>query len=154
MRLLLAILIPLTLLGCSTSQEPLPQYPKIKTSTSEFPAQEFKIEKPNALKNNSDILPKNQPPKLPSDEVQLLWQVPTEPVEKYVIYFGWSKDKLDQKVEIPLASLQKIEDPRFGAVYKYLLPDIPVDRTVYVSIAAIHGDIISQPGQVIELKPE
>lgn len=88
------------------------------------------------------------------DEVQLTWQVPKEPVDKYIIYFGFARDSLDKKIELDISTLEEIDDPRFGPIYRYFLVDVPIDRTIYVSIGAMRGSEVSKMGEIVELKAE
>jgi hypothetical protein len=86
------------------------------------------------------------------DEVLLSWKVPDSPVDKFIIYFGFEKQKLDRKIELSINKQKEAEDPQYGLVYQYYLVDIPADRNIYVSIMAIKGKEASKMGEVIELK--
>ena len=86
------------------------------------------------------------------DEVLLSWKVPDSPVDRFIIYFGFEKEKLDRKIELSLNKLKEAEDPQYGLVYQYYLVDIPADKNIYVSIMAIKGKEASKMGEIIELK--
>lgn len=146
----------LALTGCLTKDygefQPLPESEPPHTHFARIP--DVTINAPSITtekKEESKSEPKISKPK-EYDEILLSWKVPTTPVDKFVIYFGFSRQLLDKKVEVAAKDLKESEDPRFGPVYKYYLIDVPVDKTIYVSIIAIKGKEASKMGEVIELK--
>ena len=147
-------LLPITLLGCIAKEpakfQSLPQPEPLHTHIAEAP--NVVPEEPVIKAAQSDLTKKDKPKNF--DEVLLSWKVPDVPVDKFVIYFGFSKEKLDRKIEIPANSLKPAEDPQYGSIYQYYLIDIPTDRNIYVSIMAIRGKDASKMGDIIELKAQ
>lgn len=89
--------------------------------------------------------------KVPSD-VEIVWQIPEEAVEGYVIRYGFDRTNLDQEIKVQAADIEKFEDKRFGYVYRYVLADVPPDKTLFISIAAFNGSSISLPSAIFEVE--
>jgi hypothetical protein len=68
--------------------------------------------------------------------VEILWQVPVEPVDKYYIYYGSDQNNLDKKAEVPVSQLEKIDHPVHGPLYRYVLTGIASNARVFFSIQA------------------
>ncbi len=149
MRYILFILFTLFISACSSTL--------IEPSDTETTAVSGVERPPSAESVTSTVevkeLPKKNSP-IPADEVQLIWAVPEVPVDNYIIYYGFSRDKLDNKINIALDQVDTFKDPRFGTVHRYYISNIPIDKTIYVSIAAMRGTKVSKAGEIIELKPE
>lgn len=147
-------LLPITLLGCIAKEpakfQSLPQPEPLHTHIAEAPT--ILPEEPVINSAQSDVTQKKTPKNF--DEILLSWKVPDVPVDKFVIYFGFNKEKLDRKIEIPASTLKPAEDPQYGSIYQYYLIDIPTDRNIYVSIMAIRGKDASKMGDIIELKAQ
>jgi hypothetical protein len=147
----------LALAGCMTKDygefQPLPEAETPHTHFARIPDVTINAPVTSSEKKEPKAEAKISKPK-EYDEILLSWKVPTSPVDKFVIYFGFSKQLLDKKVEVAAKDLKESEDPRFGPVYKYYLIDVPVDKTIYVSIMAIKGKEASKMGEVIELKSD
>jgi len=87
-------------------------------------------------------------------DIEVLWQIPTQPVEGFIINYGFDKTALDQHVKIATQDLEKFEDPKYGFVFRYVLGDIPLSKTIYVSIAAYNGSKVSRPSEVFPISGE
>jgi len=143
--------------GCMTKDygefQPLPEEKTPHTHFARIP--DVTLSAPRSTSENKEVKPE---PKISKpkefDEILLSWKVPASPVDKFIIYFGFSKNLLDKKIEVAAKDLKESEDPRFGPVYKYYLIDVPIDKTIYVSIMAIKGKEASKMGEVIELKSD
>jgi len=85
--------------------------------------------------------------------VELLWQVPTEAVEKYHIHYGLEPDHLDNHIEIPVSELEKIDHPKHGPVYRYELKEIPAGRAIYLSLSAENKYGISDASNPTKVEP-
>jgi hypothetical protein len=83
--------------------------------------------------------------------LEILWQVPTEPVEAFRLSYGFSPENLEKEVRIPIASLQKLDDPAFGPVFSYQLSGITADQVVYVSLRAENQGLISPPSPTLKV---
>ena len=88
--------------------------------------------------------------------IEIIWQVPTgqEPVEKYHIFYGPVESKLDQHREVKTGELQKIDDPQYGPVFRYLLAVEGASKTVFFAIQAENGSGTSSrsPVQKVEIR--
>ena len=85
--------------------------------------------------------------------VELLWQVPTEAVEKYHIYYGLEADDLSNHIEIPVTELERIDHPKHGPVYRYELRGIPATRAIYLSLRAENKYGVSDGSTATKVEP-
>ena len=121
---------------------------------SSLPAPED-VQLPDAeLSPPSETAPQTAPPPPTITDVEVVWAVPTEPVEGYVIHYGLSKTTLTLKDRVNVERLERIEDPVRGALFRYLLKGVPTDRAIYVSVAAFEGEEESEPSEILEVPPE
>lgn len=86
----------------------------------------------------------------PQEGIEVTWIVPKESVDAFVLRYGFSKDSLNKEVRVSLSDLQKREDPDYGAVYHYVIAPIDKEAHVFVSIAAVRGDYISNFSDAVE----
>ena len=70
-----------------------------------------------------------------------------------MVYYGLSRDNLDQQVRVSVQALEKVEDPQRGAVYRYVLDGVSPDKSVYVALSAFSGDNTSPMSDVREVTP-
>jgi hypothetical protein len=105
----------------------------------------------------SFVSPEAAPTPLPAapsrTNVELVWQVPEDPVDGFIVHYGFQRGSLDHEIKVPSAQLERFEDPSYGFVFRYVLKEVPADETVYVAIAAYKGNTVSQTGDVFEVKP-
>lgn len=85
--------------------------------------------------------------------VEVIWQVPTEAVETYHLYYGLTEDDLSNHIAVPVGELERASHPRFGPVYRYRLKDIPSSQTVYISLAAENRAGMSPKTPVAKIAP-
>lgn len=88
------------------------------------------------------------------NSVELLWQIPEEPVESYTIRYGYSKEDLSFSEELKVSEIDKFEDPKYGFVYRHIIKDVPVDKKLYVALAAAKDGKNSELSEVFELEAE
>jgi hypothetical protein len=72
-----------------------------------------------------------------SGDVEIVWQAPTEQVDKFVLYHGANKENLDQAVALDVNTLEYRFDPELGNVYRYTLSDVAAEQSLYVAIASV-----------------
>lgn len=85
-----------------------------------------------------------------ASDVEMLWEIPGEPVEGFVISYGYDDgSEFGRRMKVRAADLERFEDKQYGFVYRYVLRDIPADRPLRVSISAYNGEEISPPSQVV-----
>ena len=139
---ILALLFTMHLVsGCwSTPQE---LYPAEEPSTR----QPLTLEPPSA--------PTTPPPVVSQQEsaLEVVWKIPDEAVDEYVIRYGTRSDIPDKEVRVKASDVKTIDDSRYGKVYHHLLTDAPTNTTVYVSVAAIRGGTESAPSKIFKLSP-
>lgn len=68
--------------------------------------------------------------------VELLWRIPEQPVEHYVLTYGPEPEQLFHRVVIPLLKLETKTHTQFGNVYRYVLHGIPLDSSLYFTLQA------------------
>ncbi|MFN8390508.1 MAG: hypothetical protein U0136_09485 [Bdellovibrionota bacterium] len=86
--------------------------------------------------------------------VEVLWQVPGEPVEKYHLSYGLDPSHLDNHLEIPVSDLQKIDHPKHGPVFRYELKNAPAHTPIYISLRAENKSKLSDPTPTIKIDPQ
>lgn len=77
--------------------------------------------------------------KLVSD-VTIVWSIPSDPVDGFVLRYGFSREKLEHSRRVAIPELTKSEDPNHGAVYRYILKDLPSDKVIFVAVTAFLQD--------------
>ena len=87
-------------------------------------------------------------------DVEIVWQIPDESVEGYLINYGFETNNLEKIIKIKTSSLERFQDNKYGAVYRYVIPSIPLNKTVYITISAFNGDNISEPSKVFKVSAE
>jgi len=85
--------------------------------------------------------------------LEVLWQVPSEAVEKYHFYYGLEPDKLDNHIVVPISELQKTDHPKHGPVFRYELREVPANRAIYLSLRAENKYGISDPSAPTKVEP-
>jgi len=75
--------------------------------------------------------------------IEVTWEVPSEPVDGFVIRYGEDRAQLAKETTILISELREERDPQYGPVYRYTIRDISSDTPLYVSVAAFKGDVIS-----------
>ena len=78
------------------------------------------------------------------DGLAVAWEVPSEPTDGFVIRYGTSPQSLDTELSVSVSELRREDDPVYGAVYRYIIEDVPGGKPIYVWIAARRGDSISE----------
>lgn len=86
-------------------------------------------------------------------DVEVLWRVPQDPVDGFIIYYGYDTGHMDRSIRVDLQELSPIQDMQFGEVYRYTLRDVSPARPLVISIAAFRGEEISQPSSVFSVEP-
>jgi hypothetical protein len=81
--------------------------------------------------------------------VEVIWEIPSEPVDGFVIRYGQTRDNLSKETTILRSELREESDPNYGSIYRYAIRDIPEDQSVFVSVAAFKGDVISDFSQAV-----
>jgi hypothetical protein len=75
--------------------------------------------------------------------IEVTWEVPSEPIDGFVIRYGEDKAQLTKETTILKSELREERDPQYGPVYRYTIRDVPSEAPLYVAVAAFKGDILS-----------
>ena len=86
-------------------------------------------------------------------DVEILWIPPTDPVDGFVVRYGYSKDDLNETVKIPLAEAEIINDPKHGNVMHYIIRDVAADKKLYITLSIFIGDTVFLPDEMFVANP-
>jgi hypothetical protein len=84
--------------------------------------------------------------------VEVMWEVPSDPVDGFVIRYGDDREKLNREATIFRSELREERDSDYGPVYRYILRDIPAESRIFVAVAAFKGEAISDFSDVVAEK--
>lgn len=93
-------------------------------------------------------------PEAPKQGIEVTWEMPSEPVDGFIIRYGSSPGALSKEVTISSRDIKEERDPEFGPVYRYLIRDVETAQKLFVSIAAVKGQSISNFSEVLEAQAE
>jgi hypothetical protein len=93
-------------------------------------------------------------PEAPKQGIEVTWETPSEPVDGFIIRYGISPDALTKEVTISSSDIREVNDPEYGPVYRYLIRDVENAKKLFVSIAAVKGQSISNFSDVLEAQAE
>lgn len=86
--------------------------------------------------------------------LEVIWEVPAEPVDGFVIRYGNDKNNLSQETTIFLSELHEEKDQNYGPVYRYTIRNIKDTAPLFVSVAAFKGDVLSNFSDIIAETPQ
>ncbi|MBX7143760.1 MAG: hypothetical protein K1X79_04865 [Oligoflexia bacterium] len=127
----------------ATAPEPETSVVKPEPSQDTTPTTETLAQTPPSTATRSAIQ---------ATQVELLWEIPKDAVDGYIIRYGLDREKLDHVKRVPASALERFEDSKLGFVYRYVLSDVPEKSSVFVSLSAFVGEHVSTQSQVLELK--
>jgi hypothetical protein len=81
--------------------------------------------------------------------LELVWEVPAQPVEFYHLAYGPEAGSTARTLKIPVSELEKVDDPRYGPVFRYLLHGVEKGRPIYISLRAENRQGISDPSEIM-----
>jgi hypothetical protein len=87
------------------------------------------------------------------EDVELIWEIPREPVEGFIIHYGYIDSNKADSVKVLTTELSKFEDKQFGFVYQYILKNIRSDKTLKVAISSFDKDQVSPPSKTEIIEP-
>ena len=91
-------------------------------------------------------------PEAGGSDVEIVWQVPDDPVDSFKLFYGYSADAVDSEVTVAISDLDEIEDPVYGKVYRYVLQGVLPEQSVFVAIAAVKNGVASNRSDVFEIE--
>ncbi len=80
--------------------------------------------------------------------IEVIWEMPDDDVDGYIINYGFERDKLDRSVKVAIAQLERTSHPDHGFAYRYIIPDLDEKRTLYLTISAYTGEKVSLPSPI------
>lgn len=83
---------------------------------------------PTSLNGNSSIT-----------GLEVTWKIPESPAEGFVLYFGSTPSRLDSHVRVASDELETLPDPDAGALYRYIIPDVPPNGPLFVALSSYTG---------------
>lgn len=95
-----------------------------------------------------------QTPPAKKQGIEITWEVPGDPVDGFIIRYGSVPTSLTKEVTISMSDIRQERDPEFGPVFRYLIRDIAPTEKIYVSIAAVKGNEVSNFSEVLEAQQE
>jgi hypothetical protein len=93
-------------------------------------------------------------PEAPKQGIEVTWEIPSEPVDGFIIRYGSSPSSLSKEVTLSSRDIKEERDPEFGPVYRYLIRDVENAQKLFVSIAAVKGQIVSNFSEVLVAQAE
>lgn len=112
------------------------------------PTLEASVEAPAAPEVGAEV--SNAAP--PKNYIEILWAIPEEKVDAYLIRYGYARDRLEFERKLDVTRVETVEDSAHGFVYRHLLEDIAPNKKLYVSLISVRGDKQSEPSQVLEVE--
>lgn len=99
------------------------------------------------------VRPSRSAPLEVEQAIQVLWQIPEEQVEGFILYHGKEPERLDQEIKIPVSQVKILHDPQHGRVFSYDISGLSPSETIYVAISAYNGEFISERSPVRPVEP-
>jgi len=93
-------------------------------------------------------------PEAPKQGIEVTWEIPSEPVDGFIIRYGSSPSSLSKEVTLSSRDIKEERDPEFGPVYRYLIRDVENAQKLFVSIAAVKGQSVSNFSEVLVAQAE
>jgi hypothetical protein len=81
--------------------------------------------------------------------IEVMWEVPSDPVDGFVIRYGEERDKLNREATIFRSELREENDSDYGPVYRYVLRDVPSGSRIFVAVAAFKGEAVSEFSDIV-----
>lgn len=109
--------------------------------------------------------PQAEPPKTHSVRIEALeaaftsaevtWEMQeSSKFDGFVLHYGQNSKQLDKSVRIPLERLQAVTQNDGSKLYRYVLHDLPPDRSIWVAVSAFSGDQESTQSTALEVAPK
>lgn len=149
-QLLLTILL-LFLCACSLFSSSSGDDPLIEDAKS-APLTDRLLPPPTKSAPSSVQIQELPDPKAALDDIEILWKIPESPVDGFLIQYGNSKENLDQEIKISSDDVEKLDHPKYGPTYRYLLHGFSKNEKIFVAVSAISDTLVSSPSEVFEVK--
>lgn len=141
------LLVFLSLTGCSWLNY-------LNPFAAEKDADASNIQVVEPTENAAEVIsvPENVQPSS-TNEIEILWRVPVEPVDNYYVNYGENEADLSDEIKISVVNLTKIDHPKFGRVYRYELKNVPADKVIFISLRAENSGGVSKPSAPTRIEP-
>lgn len=93
-------------------------------------------------------------PQVLTSDIEVVWLVPEQEVDRFVIEYGFKQHKLDQKVELEPRQLQITNDPKYGRAYRYLLHNLPKKQEIFLMLRSVKGEMRSDPTPIVSVEAQ
>lgn len=87
-------------------------------------------------------------------QVEVVFEVPKEPVDAFHIEWGYGPNDLTSKIRAIPTELQIGKEKGFGELYRFLIRNVLLSETVFVRIAAERSGVKSRFSQVFAVAPQ
>ncbi len=134
-----------SLSGCSYFSDQ--QAPPVPPQTLQAPQEQAAPEAVSAME-----VPDKQQARLDKNYIEILWAIPSDSVDGYLIRYGYARDKLEFERKLSLDQVETFEDAKHGFVYRHLLEDIAPDKKLYLSLVSLRGELQSEPSEILEVE--
>jgi len=83
-----------------------------------------------------------------TDALEIFWRIPDVEIDGFVLSYGFTQDKLTERLRINKEELTVMNDEIWGPVFRYLLKDVPKNQTIFFTLESFKGDQYSPPSVV------
>jgi hypothetical protein len=84
--------------------------------------------------------------------LEVTWKIPEAPAEGFVLYFGGNPSRLESHVRVASDELETLQDPTSGAIYRYIIPDVPPDGPLFVALSSYMGAEEGPRSEAVEVR--
>ena len=105
-----------------------------------------------SIESNLNNVLQNQTNANNISDVEILWLIPNEPTEGYILSYGFNENNLDNKIKLISSELQEVTDPVYNKVYRYVLRNIPRNQVIYLQLTAFNRSNFSLPSKIFTLR--
>ena len=84
---------------------------------------------------------------LPEDAIEVLWQIPAEPVRTYFLSYGTSPESMTRRIPLSVYNLEKVNHPVYGPSYRYVLRGVDPNKKIYIRLVAENVSGESEPSE-------
>ncbi len=87
-------------------------------------------------------------------DVEIRWIVGDDIPDGFIIGYGYNPDKVEHTIRLSANEIPYSDDPVYKKVFKYILKDQPIDRTIYIRIVSFKDNVYTKPSKpfVVEKK--
>lgn len=85
------------------------------------------------------------------DILEVLWKIPEERPDFYIIEYGFTQDSLNFSVELAESEVEKFDHPQYGYVYRYQINNFPPNKNAFVALKTKSGEQVSERSEIFEV---